>query len=432
MDTIFALASAQGKAGVAVVRVSGKNVHRALSALTGLIDLPLRPTVRSIRDRNGILIDRGLILGFPEGRSFTGESTIEFQLHGSPAIVRSVLNELSQIDGCRLAEAGEFTRRALDNGQLDLAQVEGLADLLDAETESQRRQAIAVFEGSLGKLATEWRRKLIRAGALVQATIDFADEEVPEDVSPEVLDLIRSVKNELDTQLDGYDAAEKVRDGFRVAIVGKPNVGKSSLLNYLAGREVAITSDIAGTTRDLVEIHMDISGLSVSFTDTAGLRTTDDPLETLGIERALTYASSADLRIFLADDQGFEDSVAIKDGDIHVETKADLKLDRNSDVLNISTITGAGISELKNQIFQVLSARAQQAGSLTRDRHRMAVEKAVDLLTEVLARLPKGSAEPDLVAEDLRQASQYLGAIVGAIGVEDILDEVFSSFCLGK
>ena len=432
MDTIFALASAQGKAGVAVVRVSGPQTVLALHRLTNLSDLPVKPTLRALRDGDGGLIDRALILGFAKGKSFTGETVLEFQLHGSPAIVRSVLHELSSIESFRLAEPGEFTRRALDSGNLDLAQVEGLADLLEAETEAQRKQAISVFEGRLGDLALEWRSKLVRAGALIQATIDFADEDVPEDVTPEVHDLVTDVQSALNEQLLGYSAAERIRDGFKVAIVGKPNVGKSSLLNRLAGREVAITSEIAGTTRDLVEIHIDINGLAISIIDTAGLRMSDDPLENLGIERARTFAENADMRIFLADQRGHELSVEQFEGDIFVSGKSDLLDERLSGDLEISSITGEGVVELKEAIFSELSKRAQRAGSLTRERHRIAVVSALNELKIVQDQLSSGFGEADLIAENLRHASNYLGAIVGSIDVEDILDVVFSSFCLGK
>lgn len=431
MDTIFALASAQGKAGVAVVRVSGPDSLAALQMLTGLDHFPDKPCLRAVVDKAGDLIDRALILAFPQGKSFTGEATVEFQLHGSPAIVKKVLAELNTIDNCRMADPGEFTRRAMANGQLDLAQVEGLADLLEAETESQRRQAISVFEGHLGWLATKWRTKLVRAGALLQAIIDFADEEVPEDVGPEVLDLVSSVQEELEKELLGYHAAERVRDGFKVAIVGKPNVGKSSLLNILAGRDVAITSDIAGTTRDLVEIHIDINGLAVSIVDTAGLRVTDDPLENLGIERAKTAAENADLRIFLGDDSGFETSIDTQSGDLHVYGKGDVQ-NAPAGSMGISSVSGDGIDNLRTALSDVLTSRAQRAGSLTRERHLFAVTDAKLTLAQVILTLKSGSYEPDLLAEDVRTATNHLGAIIGAVDVEDVLDVVFSSFCLGK
>ncbi|MFT6075012.1 MAG: tRNA modification GTPase, partial [Yoonia sp.] len=250
-------------------------------------------------DASGELLDEALILCFDAGKSFTGEEVVELQLHGSPAVVSAVMRVLGSNSELRQAEAGEFTRRALENGRLDLAEVEGLADLIDAETESQRKQAVRVFSGALGALADGWRTKLIRAAALLEATIDFADEEVPFDVTPEVRELLDSVASEMQREADGVRAAERVRDGFEVAIIGAPNVGKSTLLNMLAGRDVAITSEIAGTTRDVIEVRMDLNGLPVTLLDTAGLRETDDIVEGLGVARAQERAERADLRIHL-------------------------------------------------------------------------------------------------------------------------------------
>ncbi|NCW70415.1 MAG: tRNA uridine-5-carboxymethylaminomethyl(34) synthesis GTPase MnmE, partial [Marivivens sp.] len=252
MDTIYALATASGKAGVAVIRISGVLAFEAGRRLC--CDLPQGRGLRRIVDGQGDLIDEALVLTFDKGRSFTGEEVVELQLHGSPAIIAAVLSELSGYDGLRLAEAGEFTRRALENGRLDLAQVEGLADLIDAETEAQRKQALRVFQGALGDKVIVWREQLVRAAALVEATIDFVDEDVPVDVMPEVTELLRGVQTEMQSEAEGVRIAERIRDGFEVAIVGSPNVGKSTLLNRLAGREAAITSEIAGTTRDVIEV----------------------------------------------------------------------------------------------------------------------------------------------------------------------------------
>ena len=256
-DTIFALATAPGKAGVAVVRLSGTRVSEAADLLCGGLPSPRLASLRVLKDGEGRRLDEALVLYFPEKASFTGEAVLELQLHGSVAVVNQVLRVLSNIEGLRLAEPGEFTRRALENGCMDLAQVEGLADLIEAETEAQRQQALRVLSGDLGKIAEVWRNDLIRAAALIEATIDFADEEVPVDVTPEVNALLSETRKTLEREIAGVSVAERIRTGFEVAILGAPNVGKSTLLNALAGREAAITSEIAGTTRDVIEVRMD-------------------------------------------------------------------------------------------------------------------------------------------------------------------------------
>ena len=286
MDTIFALSSAQGKAGVAVLRVSGPRAFDVCLALCGSLPELRCASVRTLRDANGERLDQALVLRFAAGSSFTGEDSVEFQTHGSVAVTSAVMAELSRFNDLRIAEPGEFTRRALDNGSLDAAQVEGLADLIDAETEAQRKQALRVLSGDLGNKAEKWRRDLIRSVALLEATIDFADEEVPVDVSAEVSTLVNGVRQQLQTEVAGIAVAERIRSGFEVAIVGAPNVGKSTLLNALAGRDAAITSELAGTTRDVIEVRMDLKGLPVTVLDTAGLRETDDQIEAMGVVRA--------------------------------------------------------------------------------------------------------------------------------------------------
>jgi len=426
MDTIFALATAQGRAGVAVVRISGPMAVPTVAILCG--DVPATRGVRALRDSGGELLDEALILHFPEGKSFTGESVVELQLHGSPAVVNAVLRCLGDMAELRQAEAGEFTRRALENGRLNLAEVEGLADLIDAETESQRKQAVRVFSGALGALADSWRTRLIRAAALLEATIDFADEEVPVDVSPEVNDLLGQVRAEMASEAEGVRVAERVRDGFEVAIIGAPNVGKSTLLNRLAGRDVAITSEVAGTTRDVIEVQMDLDGLPVTLLDTAGVRDTDDIVEGLGVARAKERAERADFRIHLVMDPSAPGDDLGPD-DLVVQAKSDLHL---VDGLAISGKTGDGIDELIDRVSQRLQEKVGQIGIAMRERHRVAMVRAIGYLDDAVQALETPDAMTDLVAEDLRSAIRAVASIVGRVDVEHVLDEIFSSFCIGK
>ncbi len=426
MDTIFALATAQGKAGVAVVRLSGPGAHAAGETLAGALPVHGRG-LRAIRDDLGGLIDQALVLTFDQGRSFTGEPVVELHLHGSAAIVKEVLRVLGNLPGLRMAEAGEFTRRALENGRLDLAQVEGLADLIDAETEAQRKQAVRVLTGAMGAKADGWRQRLIRAAALIEATIDFADEDVPVDVTPEVVDLLVVVVRELQEQAQGAAIAERIRDGFEVAIVGAPNVGKSTLLNRLAGRDAALTSEYAGTTRDVIEVRMDLGGLPVTILDTAGVRETADVVEGMGIARALDRAAGADIRIFLvAGDEPLP--MDRQADDLVLMSKSDLA---GPDVRGISGMTGAGIDTLIGHLQTVLGGRAASVGVAVRERHRVAMARAADALMVAVTGLQQNQAS-DLVAEDIRTAIRAVDSLVGRIDVDDLLGEIFASFCIGK
>ncbi|MCB1336304.1 MAG: tRNA uridine-5-carboxymethylaminomethyl(34) synthesis GTPase MnmE [Maritimibacter sp.] len=426
MDTIFALASARGKAGVAVVRVSGPGAFAACAALAG--GLPETRGLRRLRAPDGRVLDEALVLVFPEGQSFTGEAVVELHLHGSSAVVEAVLRALGEVDGLRGAEPGEFTRRALENGRLDLAQVEGLADLIEAETEAQRVQALRVLSGALGDKAEAWRRDLIRAAALLEATIDFVDEEVPVDVGPDVIALMDRVAKGLEVERDGVGVAERIRDGFEVAIVGPPNAGKSTLLNALAGRDAAITSEVAGTTRDVIEVRMDLGGLPVTLLDTAGLRDATDAIESIGIERALQRARAADLRVFLTLDGATGVGLVPAEGDIVVAGKADL----GAVGFAVSGKTGVGIDVLVAKIGGVLGARAAHAGTAIRERHRLGFVRALEALARARIALEGGASVTDLAAEELHVAVRALDSVVGRIDVETVLDEIFSSFCIGK
>ncbi|WP_106746649.1 tRNA uridine-5-carboxymethylaminomethyl(34) synthesis GTPase MnmE [Yoonia maritima] len=426
MDTIFALATAKGRAGVAVVRLSGSDAVKAAERLMGKV--PVSRGVRVLSDLDGQLLDEALVLRFSEGKSFTGEEVVELHLHGSPAVVSAVLTVLGNDPELRQAEPGEFTRRALDNGRLDLAQVEGLADLIDAETESQRKQAVRVFSGALGDLAEGWRKKLIRAAALLEATIDFADEEVPVDVAPEVLELIGEVKSQMRREAEGVRIAERLRDGFEVAIIGAPNVGKSTLLNRLAGREVAITSEIAGTTRDVIEVRLDLDGLAVTLLDTAGLRDTDDVVEGIGVQRAKERAEQADIRVHMLLPGDLEPQY-IDVSDIIVRSKADIE---RGEGLAVSGKTGDGVDILVSKISDILKDRVGSVGIAMRERHRVAMVNAIRYLDAAEADLDVQHGMTDLTAEELRSAIRAVDSLVGRVDVEQLLDEIFSSFCIGK
>lgn len=424
METIFALATARGRAGVAVVRISGSMAVDAAGQL--MSNVPSGRGLRQLRDASGALLDEALVLQFPQTRSFTGEPVIELHLHGSEAVVAAVLRVLGEDPHLRMAEAGEFTRRALQNGKLDLAQVEGLADLIDAETEAQRKQAVRVLAGALGDRADEWRRNLLRAAALIEATIDFADEEVPVDVSPEVIELLRSVMISLSTEAEGVVFAERLRKGFEVAILGAPNAGKSTLLNRLAGRDAAITSEVAGTTRDVIEVRMDLNGLPVTVLDTAGLRETDDVVEKIGIERAIARAKDADVCVYLQmPDDDFD--LALDDDAIILTAKSDLNGGQG-----ISGLTGDGVDALVDRLSEILDRRVSGIGVAMRERHRLAMIRAMDCLNDALSAIEVGDFMVDLVAEDLRTAARAIDSLLGRIDVEDILGEIFSSFCIGK
>lgn len=400
----------------------------AARALAGSLPAPRQAGLRRLTDAEGVLLDEALVLCFAKGASFTGEDVVEFQCHGSPATVAAVLRALGQQDGLRLAEPGEFTRRALENGVLDLAQVEGLADLLESETEAQRRQAMRVLSGALGEKVALWRESLVRAAALLEATIDFADEDVPVDVTPEVAGLLSGVSTALETEIEGVAMAERIREGFEIAIVGPPNAGKSTLLNHLAGREAAITSEHAGTTRDVIEVRLDLRGLPVTFLDTAGLRESTDEVETIGIARAIDRATAADLRVFLLDETGRTEGMAPGPEDIVLRGKADL----DSGAAGVSGKTGQGVAELVERIAAILDGRSTRAVTATRERHAEAMRRARGAIAEAQNQLSHGMETAELAAEDIRRAARALESLLGKIDVENLLDEIFARFCLGK
>ena len=427
MDTIFALASAPGKAGISIVRLSGPLAINVAEKLTKSKLKEKQPNLRVIYDSDNQFIDQALILIFSKPYSFTGENVVEFHLHGSSAVVSSVIKLLGNFKGLRSAEAGEFTRCALENGKIDLAQVEGLADLIDAETDAQHKQAARIFNGALGEKTKEWRAKLVKAGALLVATLDFADEEVPEEVTQEVEKLINMVLSDLDKEIIGVQTAERIRSGFEVAIVGAPNLGKSTLLNYLVGRDAAITSNVSGTTRDVIEVKLDLHGLPVTILDTAGIRKSDDKVEEIGISRALERSSLSDLRIVLTEDGEYPVGLKKRDTDIICIAKDD-----QGNRGGVSGKTGAGIDRLKNNIWDILNDKSQYVGIATRERHKSSMVNAKKFLGNAVVSLRDGPEYYDITAEEIRAATSALDSLIGRIGVEDVLDEVFSSFCLGK
>ncbi|KGJ10901.1 tRNA uridine-5-carboxymethylaminomethyl(34) synthesis GTPase MnmE [Paracoccus versutus] len=418
MDTIFAEATPPGRGGVSVVRLSGPKARATLESLAGPVATPRLAALRALRDGED-LIDRALVLWFEEGHSFTGEEVAELHLHGAPVIANRLAQALLS-RGLRRAEAGEFSKRAFLNGRMDLAEAEGLADLLSAETEAQRKLAMRATEGELGRKADELRVKLVRAGALIEASIDFADEEVPEEVPPEALDLIAAVRADIRLMLAGYPATERLRQGYVVAIVGPPNAGKSTLLNRIGQRDIALVSEVAGTTRDILELHTDLRGLPVTFLDTAGLRESSDPIEAMGVARGLQRAAEADLRIHLTVD-GIADAATA--GDIVVRAKADLG---RAEGISISGLTGEGVAELLDLVYDRLRVRAADTGLVGHKRQAEALQRALSAL-EV-----DHDMAPEFLAEALRQAAQALAMMVGRVGAEDYLDEIFSSFCIGK
>lgn len=428
MDTIYALASARGKAGVAVIRLSGPASHRAVAALCTSPLPPMRRAGLRQLSWQGDVLDKALVLLFPEGASYTGAASAELHLHGSSAVIAAVLRALADQPNLRLAEPGEFTRQALESGRLDLTQVEGLADLIDAETEAQRRQALRALDGALGRQAMDWRESLVRAAALIEATIDFADEDVPVDVMPEVGGLVDDVLADLRRETAGAAAAERIREGFEVAIIGPVNAGKSTLLNALAGREAAITSAVAGTTRDVIEVRMEIAGLAVTLLDTAGLRETEDEVERIGVGRALDRAQKADLRVFLLDEAGPVKALIPLPDDIVVRGKADTPADGPG----VSGRTGRGVTELLASIGQRLERRTAGAGLVIRQRQHQAMTEAIKAMESARDEIGRSQRRDEVVAAHLRDAARALALLVGRIDVEDLLGEIFARFCIGK
>ena len=425
MDTICALFTAPGRAGVAVIRISGAEAFEVALRLCDTLPKPGRHGIRSIHDADGLKLDDALVLVFKAPASFTGEDVVEFQTHGSPAVVQAVLAALI-LAGARQADAGEFTRRALENDKLDIVGVEGLSDLLAAETRAQLAQAQRVLSGRLADTVESLRTQLLRAAALFEAMIDFADEDIPEDVTGDAIHLIDQARGVIANEIKGSVLAERVRDGFEVAILGAPNVGKSTLMNALAGRQAALVSDVAGTTRDVIEFRADLRGLPVTWLDTAGLRDTDDKVEKMGVDLARERADRSDLRITILANADDAPPLEPRDGDLVLVGKADVQ------VGDVSGRTGKGVDRLLDHVHDVLSRRVARIGSATSLRHRQGFEDADAALANAAKEARSGPERVDLAAENVRIAVRSLENLVGRIDVEAVLGEVFSSFCIGK
>ncbi len=442
-DTIFALASAPGRAGVAVLRLSGPAAGAALRALAGTIPPPRVARRARFRDpAGGEAIDDGLALFFPAPRSFTGEEVAELHVHGGRAVVAALVEALARLPGLRLAEPGEFTRRAFENGNLDLTAAEGVADLVAAETSAQRRQALRQLAGELGRLYEGWRERLLRALAHVEAEIDFPEEGLPSEIWASVRAEAQALRRDIAAHLADDRRGERLREGVSVAIIGPPNAGKSSLMNALARRDVAITAATAGTTRDVIEVALDLEGYPVVLADTAGLREAVDAIEEEGVRRARARAAAADFRVVVVDATRPQEAQALgrlAAGDaLVVANKIDLApVDeaRWADALGagpalrLSLVTGQGVADLLARLAAEMKTRLDPAGApvITRARHRAAlVDAAAALDRFAIATLP------ELAAEDLRAATRALGRITGRVDVEDMLDIIFREFCIGK
>ena len=433
-DTIFALSSGSLPAGVAVIRLSGPHVRDVLETAAGGVPAARSAELRWITTASGDRLDRGLVLFFSAPRSFTGEDCAELHLHGGKAVVHAVLSLLGSLTGCRQAEAGEFTRRAFLNGKVDLTAAEALGDLVVAETEAQRRLALENSSGRQHELYASWRARLLHARAMIEAELDFADEgDVPGSVAEAVWADMALLEREIETHLAGFKAAEIIRTGFRVVLLGPPNAGKSSLLNALAGRDVAIVTEVPGTTRDLVEVALDIDGLKILLTDTAGLREAVDIVERIGVERARAAAQRADLVIELVDDNGDGRYDAGLPGTprLRVASKSDLGVATGNADLSVSAMTGAGLSDLLAEIGRLAGEATNADGQAipSRTRHVEGLKTGMKHIRNARA---GGHDGLELRAEELRLASSALGRIIGETGVEDVLGAIFANFCIGK
>ncbi len=436
-DTICALASGPPPAAIAIIRISGPAVKSiGQRILENGLPNPRSSRLRVIKDLSGAIIDEGLALFMPGPDTYTGEDSLELNLHGGQAVIEHALETLTAIDGVRLAEPGEFTRRAFENGKLDLTQAEGVADLIDAETVAQKSQALRQLGGALSETYSDWQKQLTEILALLEVSIDFPDEgDAPQTVDAPVIKKLETLRTQMADALGDGGIGERIRDGFRVAIIGPPNAGKSTLLNRLSKRDAAIVTDIPGTTRDIIEVRVILGGVVVWFVDTAGIRDTEDVVEAEGVRRARAAAGSADLRIYLVDGssgQSFPDKFA--EHDLVVVNKIDVDgVSQGGGDLAISAVTGAGVADLEQVIMTWLLAAVSntEAPVITRARHRSKLQSGLAHL-ESARELIHSGVGAELAAEEVRLASRALASLIGEVGVEDVLGSVFSSFCIGK
>ena len=431
--TIYALSSAPGKSGIAVIRVSGPEAKKIGNLFN--IDLPDPKKVqiaKLVHPHNGDFIDKALITFFKSPNSFTGENMVELSIHGGKAIKDLIFSILAAEENFSYAEPGEFTKRAFLNGKLDLVEVEGLADLINAETEFQRKQAFDQMEGKLSNLYTKWKGQLVKTLSYLEATIDFVEEEISPEIAGSQIKDIKVVLSELDAHLNDSNKGERLRDGFHIIIAGSPNTGKSSLLNHLSNRDIAIVSDEAGTTRDSLDAYLDINGFPVIITDTAGIRKAKTEVENIGIKKSQTKMNEADLVLWLMDSSiNKNDGIPhnIKDKSIEVWTKSDISIHENKDII-ISTKKDQGITQLIDIIGKFVEKGCRTEGSfITRSRHRDALEKTKNHLSMIAK---NDLLDVEVIVEELRSAVNSLARITGHVDVEDLLDIIFKDFCIGK
>ncbi len=427
---IFALSTNPGKSSISIIRLSGPNAFYIANKF-----LDKEPEIRKATRKkiiyNNDLIDIGVVIFYPFNHSYTGEQLVEFNLHGSNAVIKKMLEILCKQKNSRIAYPGEFTQRAFENNKLDLSQVEGIYNLIEAETESQRKLSLKILEGSLGIKVKKWKTQLINILSLLEASIDFSEEELPKDILKEIQNNIYKIKLDFQKELKGSKVADSINNFFEVAIVGKPNVGKSTLLNYLSQKNTSIVTNVPGTTRDIIEVKLDIKGLPVVFLDTAGLHKSNDKVEKIGIKRTLERLSKVDLRIFLINNnkelKTFEK--LIKNHDLVFFAKNDLKNKRNK---GISGKTGEGTDLLFDQVFNLFSKKTSSVGSVVNNRHRLIIKNSLFFIDDALSKCNSSFDKVEMIAEDIRHTINELNFLTGKVGVEDILSNIFSKFCIGK
>ena len=427
-DIVFAAATGTGGA-ITIIRISGAGAGNLLRTLAGPLPRPRMATLRTLRGNSGQALDRGLVLWFPAPKSYTGEEYAELHIHGGRAVRTAVADVLVAL-GARPAEPGEFSRRAFANGKLDLLEAEGVADLINAETESQRRMAVEQADGEASSAVAHWRQTLIKLLAQLAAIIDFADDDLPTEVERTLRAELQSFREEIATALGAWDAAERLREGIDIVVLGAPNAGKSTLINALAGEEISIVSDIAGTTRDAVGTRVQIAGVPVRLVDTAGLRETTDSVEAEGVRRARAHGAKADLLLLLAPPPDFSFPRAPEGVEsILISTKSDLLYTVPDGTLPISAKTGKNMSILADKLADAVRRLTDRGGApgFARPRHRACLRDILSHLDNALAEY-----QPELCAAELQGASHVLARLAGAVGVEEVLDEVFSAFCIGK